>query len=65
MRIIQGGKDDFDEHHFIHLKMGVSGGLFLKLTFNWSTVGLHCCLSFTVQQSESAICIPVSPLFFF
>ena len=39
----------------IHLKMGMSGVLFLKLTFNWSTVALQCCVS-TVQQSESAIC---------
>ena len=31
--------------------------------FYWSIAALQCCVSSTAQQSESALCIHISPLF--
>ena len=41
------------------------GNLKILLFFNfyWSIVALQCCVSFTIQQSESATCMHISSLF--
>ena len=38
-----------------------TGCIFKK--FNWNIVGLHCCVTFRLQRSDSVICIHILILF--
>ena len=60
---INWGLDQKTFHGPSNLKILKECDTFFKINFYWSIVALQRCIISTVQQNESTIHIPISPLF--